>query len=167
MTQPSVPNPPVGVPAWATRLAAALVGIAGPVVAWIDPAHRIPPGAVQAAVILAFLAAGLVIFAIHLIHSDVHEYGWTMAAARHVESDAEAEFRQAWPQIKQAFEDAKPVLDQVHGVSGVIDALSKDVTDLKAREQTTGLDPTAVLQALETATGTTWPRSAAVTGQAS
>lgn len=166
-TPTSLPPSPVGVPAWLIRIVAAIVGIAGPVAAWIDPNGDIPAGGVQAAVIVVFLAAGLIIFLVHLILAAVHEYGFTMNAAAHVESDAETEFRRIWPEVKQAFDDAKPVLDQIHGVSGVIDTLSSDVTALKAREQASGLDPAAVKAALETATGMTFPAAAdpATTGQ--
>lgn len=161
MTQPTIPNAPVGVPAWLIRICAAAVGLAGPIVAWIDPNGAIPPGAGQAAVILAFLIVGAAIFLTHLILAAVHEYGWTMNAVTHIDAAAEAEFKQLWPEMKQAYADAKPALDQVQGVPGVIDALSKDVADLKAKEETAGLDPQAVLQAVEAATGTTWPRAAA------
>lgn len=176
MTQPTpspaLPAVPQGVPAWLIRAVAAIVAIAGPLIAFVDPAATRFTAAIKAAIILVFLVVAAIIFLIHLILAAVHEYGWTMNAVTHVETDAEAEFKQLWPEMKQAYTDAAPVLEQVHGVSGVIDTLSKDVADLKAREAATGLDPQAVLQAVEAATGTTLPRATvpadpAVTAQAS
>lgn len=145
------PAAPRGVPAWLTRLVAAVLGLIGPALAWADPGNQLPHGAIQACVILAFLTVAAAVFLAHLILGAVHEYGWTM------NTDAEAEFRRLWPEIKQTYTDAKPALDRVHGFSAALDSLCADVASLK----TAGVTPEAVVQAFETATGTTWPRAAA------
>jgi len=129
MTHPIIPlNVPIGVPAWLVRLVAAIVGVAGLVLAWVDPGNKLPHGAIQACVILAFLIVGAAIFVVHLWLAAVHEYGWTMNAVTHVDTEAEAEFKQLWPEIKASFQAAQPALQQVSGVQGAIDAISADVT---------------------------------------
>jgi hypothetical protein len=175
MTKTTLPSTPTGVPAWLTRLTAALVAIVPSVLAWVDPGSKLPHGAIQACVILAGLLVGGAIGLVHLIHSDVHEYGWSMNAVTHMDTEAEAEIKTLWPEFKQTYETAKPALEAIPGVQGTLDAVTADVAALKAKEQATGLDPAAIVAALEQATGMTFPRAAApavvdpaaVTGQAS
>jgi hypothetical protein len=175
-TAPTVlPAAPAGVPAWLIRAVAAVLGVAGPVFAWVDPGNHLPHGGIQAAVILGFLIVSAAIFLVHLVLAAVHEYGWNLNAAAHIATGAQSEFDQLWPEFKATYETAKPALDAIPGVQGAIDAISSDVTALKARTETAGLDPSAVVAAFETATGMTFPRvtsaapadPAATTGQAS
>jgi hypothetical protein len=152
-TSPST-GAPVGVPAWLTRLAAAVVGLVIPALAWIDPGNKLPShAAIRWLVILIFAVIGAAIFIVHLFHSDIHEYGWSMAAVQHVESDAEAAFKTDWPDMKATFEAAKPALEQLPAYQ----TLTQDVTDLKNRVDSSGLTPDALVAAFETATGQPWP----------
>lgn len=175
-TPTTLPAAPQGVPAWLIRAAAGVLAVAGPLFAWIDPGNHLPHGAIQACVILGFLVVAAVLFLTHLVLAAVHEYGWNLNAASYIATGVESEVAQVWPEFKQTYEQAKPALDAIPGVQGTIDALSADVTALKARDQTAGLDPAAVVTAFEQATGMTFPRAntppaapvdPAATGQAS
>ena len=163
-TTPALPAAPVGVPAWLTRLVALLVAGAGPTIAFVDPsATRFTP-AVKAAIILGFLVVGFAIFIVHLVLSATHEYGWNLNAASHVATGLEAEVAQMWPEMKQSYTAAQPVLDQVKAVQPTIDSLRSTVAELEQRTSAAGLDPEAVVKALETATGMSFPRSGPAAG---
>jgi hypothetical protein len=163
MTAPvsSAPSAPVGVPAWVTRLASVVVGLVIPVLAWIDPGNKLPPhAAIRWLVVLVFAVIGAAIFLVHLYHSDVHEYGWTMNAVSHAVADTEAEFQQLYPQFKADYAAAQPALAALPGVQTAIDAVSAEVTALKAKSVSSGLTPADIVAAVEQVTGMNFPRVA-------
>jgi hypothetical protein len=156
MITQTVPAAPTGVPAWAIRAVAAVVAIVGPLLAWIDPGKAIPKGAVQAAVMLAFLVVGAIIFLVHLIYAAVHEYGWNLTAAKNVATDAEKELEALWPEFKDTYNAAKPALDALPGFTAGLASVTSEVDKLKA---SSGLNPGEVVAALEAATGMTFTRA--------
>jgi hypothetical protein len=122
MTQPTittVPAVPKGTPAILIKVVAAVLGVAGPLFAWLDPGNHLPHGAIQACVILAFLAVAAAIFLTHVILGAVHEYGWSMNAVTHVDTEAEAELKTLLPQVRAVYEQAQPVLAQIPDVGAV------------------------------------------------
>jgi hypothetical protein len=157
---PTLPPAPVGVPAWLVRFAAAALAVVGPIFGWLDPGNTLPKGAVQAVVILAFLIVGALIFIIHLVLSATHEYGWNMKAAGDIETQADAEFKQLWPEMRTAFEAAKPALDTVSGVNSAVTSLSADVADLKTKVEKSGMTPHQLVEMFEQATGMSFPNKA-------
>jgi hypothetical protein len=135
-TAPTVPTAPQGTPAILIKIVAAVLGVAGPLFAWVDPGNHLPHGAIQACVILGFLVVAAAIFLTHVVLAAVHEYGWSMNAVTHIDTQAEAEMKTLWPELKQTYEAAKPALDQIPQAASIIDRVGELEHQLAERAST-------------------------------
>lgn len=142
---PQLPPAPTGVPAWLTRLFGTALILAGPAIDYLDPNGKIKTPAVEAAIIIAFLVIGSAFLLVHLVHSDVHEYGWSMKAADAFVSQEEAEIKTVWPQLTAQWSQVQPLLALLPGVNSKIGDFEAGLSGVQERlDSVPAADRTAV-----------------------
>lgn len=130
---PELPPAPAGVPAWLTRAFTFLLAVIAPVLDYWDPGQKIPRGAAQAAVAIAFIVAGIVFGAIHLFHSDVHEYGCSIKAVDTFVSQEESEIKTVWPDLKSQWSQVQPLLALLPDVNTKIGDFQAGLSGIQER----------------------------------
>lgn len=147
---PTLPPAPAGVPAWLTRLFGTALILAGPAIDYINPGGKIKTPDVDAAIIIAFLVVGAILLAIHLFHSDVHEYGWSVKAADAFVSQEEAEFKTVWPELKAQWGQVQPLLALLPDVNTKIGDFQAGLSGIQERlDSVPAADKAAVEAALK------------------
>lgn len=154
-----LPPVPTTTPKWLVHLVSLVLLVAGPVLAYTDPSGHISSAAAQAAVIIVFILVATIIFVVNLVIEGAHKYGWDMQmvhwvfaqGAQQIDADIQ-EFKTLWPQ-------AKPAIEALPGTQAAIDSVTSEVNKLKQAGTSGGIDPLAVVSAMEVATGMTFPRT--------
>lgn len=152
MADPSpTPVKPSTIPAWALRASAVALPVIGLALDYFDPTGKFNKSGVQALVFLGFLFAGLIIIAIHIVLSAVHEHGWSIASAKQVEDDLYSEAKNALPAIEENWAKAQPFLDELPGVSSRIGDLEAGLAGLKeSADAAPNADKTEAFEAVKT-----------------
>ena len=129
---PADTAPSSGEPSWLVKAIGVAVMVIPAVIAFVNPGGRLSAPSLVAAVTLGGLLVGAVIVLVDTIAKN----GMSKAGLERTVSEEEAWFRANYATIRSTFEAAKPALDAIPGVPAALDAVTKDVADLKARAAT-------------------------------